>query len=303
MVRASIDIGSNTVLLLVGEVDGLAYKELENESRVTSLGKDLDKNQEFLRQSMEDSFVALREYVDITRKYSIKDKEVIVTATEASRVAKNSTDFFKRVKAELGLEIQIISTEGEAFYTSLGVVRGAGLREGEISIMDIGGASTEFIKIEVNPFRVVDSISLPFGSVRATDWLKAGTLDNKLNETIENSRLKDFKCDHLLCVAGSMTSLGGMILGLKKFDANAINGKRISFAEFLPFVDKLQGRTSQQILLNFPFLGKRAKSILGGALLGKKVGEFLMIKSFEISTLGLRYGTLFSGEIHEQYKQ
>lgn len=303
MVRASIDIGSNTVLLLVGDVDGLSYKELENESRVTSLGKDLDQNQEFLKQSMEDTFDALREYVDITSKYSIKPEDIIVTATEASRVAKNSKELFKKVEAALGLKVQIINAEGEAFYTSLGVVRGAGLKEGKISIMDIGGASTEFIKIEVNPFKVIDSISLPFGSVRATDWLNAGILEDKLNETINNSRLQDFKCEHLLCVAGSMTSLGGMILGLKKFDASVINGKKITFAEFLPFVNKLQGRTSQQILMNFPFLGKRSKSILGGALLGKKVGEFLNIRSFEISTLGLRYGTLFSGEIHEHYKQ
>ncbi len=300
--RASIDIGSNTTLLLAAEIghDG-SFIEKANESRVTSLGKDLDKTGVFRDKSMKDTFKALSEYKDDLAKIGIGPESVIVTATEAARVAKNSSDFFQKVRKEIGFEVTIINGEGEAYYTSYGVVSRSQLNESNITIMDIGGASTELIRVSVNPFEILSSISLPIGSVRCTDWLKEKIFDQKVEEIFQNFDLEAYKTDHLLCVAGSMTSLGSMIKGLKKFDSNEVNGTRISFSDFLKFTKKIKKKTPTELLLKFPFLGKRSKSIVGGAYLGEVIGSALEVNTFEISTLGLRYGTLLAGGIDEHY--
>lgn len=301
-IGASIDIGSNTTLLLAAEVgeDG-SFNELLNETRVTSLGKDLDKNGIFRDKSMKDTFKALTEYVDLIKGVGLTPDQVIVTATEAARVAKNSKEFFKKVKDELGLNVTIINGEGEAYYTSYGVVSRSNVEQETLTIMDIGGASTELILVQVKPFKILKSISLPLGSVRCSDWLKGKIFDQKIKEIFENFNVEEYYTDHLLCVAGSMTSLGSMIKGLKKFDSDVVNGTTISFDDFLKFTKKIKKNTPTELLLKFPFLGKRSKSIVGGAYLGETMGTALKVKTFEISTLGLRYGTLLSGGIDEQY--
>ncbi len=302
MLRASIDIGSNTTLLLLGDLTETSLVELENESRVTGLGRDLDLNQSFLDEAMEDTYSALSEYVKIIDKHLIPRSDVIMTATEASRVAKNAKSFYEKVERELGLKVTLISPDGEAFYTAFGVIRGSDFRANELTIMDIGGASTEFIKVQSEPFQIIDSISLPFGSVRATDWIKEGSFEVKMDQIILKSRLHEFSTEHLFCVAGSMTSLGGMIKGLSDFDAAEVNGTLVDFEQFLGFKAKIDHANPEQLMEKYPFLGKRAKSIVGGAKLGEKVGKILGIKTFEISTLGLRYGTLYAGAIDERFR-
>lgn len=302
MKRASIDIGSNTILLLIVEIHENGFTEIVNESRVTSLGKDLDINKKFIQSSIDDSYSALKEYSELIKGEGISPEKVIVSATEASRVATNSEEFFVRIKSDFGLEVKLINSDGEAFYVAYGVCHGgAPLETEELVIMDIGGASTEFIQVKTNPFKVVKTISLPFGSVRATDWMKNNVFEERMKEILSAPELSEYETDYLVCVAGSMTSLGGMIKGLNSFEPNEINGSSIEFSKFESFVSKIVGLSPEELLSQFPFLGKRAKSIIGGALLGLQVGKRLKISSFEISTLGLRYGTILKGDIDSIY--
>jgi exopolyphosphatase / guanosine-5'-triphosphate,3'-diphosphate pyrophosphatase len=299
--RASIDIGSNTILLLIATVTATELIEIVNETRVTSLGKELEKTGKFQAQPIEDSFQALSEYTKIVKNNGIRPQDVIVTATEASRVATNSAEFIKRVEKELSLKVRIINAEGEAYYTALGVVSNTKKLRDEFIIMDIGGASTEFIKVQRDPFVVLSSISLPFGSVRGTDWIKAGEFDQKMNLLLKDSDIENYCSDFLLCVAGSMTSLGGMIKGLKAFDSDEINGSEVTFNTFEDFTAGIENTTPARLLEKFPFLGKRSQSILAGAQIGLIIGKKLGIDSFEISTLGLRYGTIRSGSVDERF--
>ena len=256
--RASIDIGSNTTLLLAAELnsEGL-FNERLNETRVTSLGKDLDKTGEFREKSMTDTFKALVEYKDFLKQIGISAESVLVTATEAARVASNSKEFFQKVKNDLGFNVTIINGEGEAYYTSYGVISRSKIDQDSLTIMDIGGASTELIRVQVNPFKILKSVSLPLGSVRCSDWLKERVFDEKISDIFKNHDVSDYETDHLLCVAGSMTSLGSMIKGLKKFDSETVNGTKISFADFLSFTKKIKKRTPTELLLKFPFSWKK----------------------------------------------
>lgn len=302
MIRASIDIGSNSVLLLAAELEKSGKKiskELLNLSYITSLGKDLDKTKLFHPESMRATYDALADYKVQLKKINIKPEDVIVTSTEAARVATNSSDFFSKIQKELGFEITIITPRAEAFFTAYGVASGS-VDTDTMVIMDIGGASTELIKVRMNPFKIIDSISLPIGSVRATDWLKENSFDNKTHEIFSHN-LEFYQTDTLLCVAGGMTSMAAMYLGLKEFDAKAIDGMKISFDSFKLFAGDLQKTTSENLLLLFPFLGKRVEVVAAASKVAEMFCTNLKIKNIKISTRGLRYGTILTGGIDGQF--
>ena len=294
MIRASIDIGSNSVLLLACEFSNKIEKELLNLSHITSLGKDLDKNGVFCQESMDSTFAALKDYKEQLERINFSVGDTIVTATEAARVAKNSSDFFDKIKNELGFSISIITGEQEAYFTALGVASGVGDRLSNCIVMDIGGASTEFIKLKMMPFTVSESISLPVGSVRATDWKNENLFEEKMSKVLSHD-LSHYRTDVLVCVAGSMTSLASMFLGKKVFNDKEIDGLEIDFQEFKKFVLELQKTNPQELLLNFPFLGKRAMMVAGGAKVAELLAEKLTVKKLKISTRGLRYGVLVQG--------
>lgn len=302
MRRASIDIGSNSVLLLAVEVtaEGIIENEILNESFITSLGKDLDITNKFHPDSMKATYDALCEYKKLLDTINFPIFEVIATATEASRVSTNSREFFKKIKDELGFNIQIISSDGEAYYTALGVVSSLGKSEGRIVIMDIGGASTELIQVETSPFKILKSVSLPVGSVRAADWKNSGEFETKISEIL-NLDLSDYQTDTLVCVAGSMTALASIYLGQKEYKDDKVEGMKISFKSFQDFAKDLRNTSIDNLLLLFPFLGKRAPMVGAGSHVAELIGNSLKIDTIKISTRGLRYGTVITGGIDEQY--
>jgi exopolyphosphatase/guanosine-5'-triphosphate,3'-diphosphate pyrophosphatase len=303
MIRASIDIGSNSVLLLVGEFDensNTLSNEILNLSFVTSLGKDLDKTKQFHPDSMKATYEALTSYKTELEKIKFKPEDVLVTATEASRVATNAKEFYKKIKDELGFSVTLISAEGEAYYTALGVA--SGLKEDEeVVIMDMGGASTELIRVKLNPFQIHDSISLPVGSVRATDWRKDNSFEKKMHGLL-NRDLSYYNTKTLLGVAGSMTSLATMYMGKNTYSDQAIDGMNMNFNSFKEFTLDLQNTTIENLLLLFPYLGKRAPMLAAGATVAKMIGEKLNIEKIQISTRGLRYGVLVTGSIDQKFR-
>jgi exopolyphosphatase/guanosine-5'-triphosphate,3'-diphosphate pyrophosphatase len=225
-----------------------------------------------------------------------------VTATEASRVAQNFSSLHSVALKKYGFDIQRISGEGEAYYTSLGVVKGIiGSRLDEVTVMDIGGASTELIKIQLNDFKILESISLPIGSVRATNWLSNNQLKLKISEVFGNNNLEAFRTDKLICVAGTMTTLAAMQEGMSTFDEDKIHGVSFSNDQLNTLVSHLSKKDSEAILCEFPFCGKRAFSIYGGAIVAQEFSKRLGTEEFEISTYGLRYGVAIEGRIDERY--
>lgn len=303
MMRASIDIGSNSVLLLIAEVDVDGnLREVTNESRVTALGKGLDSTGNFSEITMKETYLVLKEYVHLVEDIGISSDKIVITATEASRVAKNAPEFYDRVTKKLGIKVSVISGEGEAYYTALGVCRMA-KSEDIISIVDIGGASTEIMRVRSHPFKVMKSLSLPIGSVRASDWIAEGRLLTELRTAWAGTGADELACDNAIFVAGTMTSLGAMVLGMTTFDGGKLDGQRISYAKLCDFVERVSKLEGEKLLEHYPFLGKRATSIIGGAEVALFIGDRLGLKEVQISPYGLRYGTVLEGKMEERYVQ
>jgi exopolyphosphatase/guanosine-5'-triphosphate,3'-diphosphate pyrophosphatase len=296
MIRSSIDIGSNSVLLLSVLWNDKIEKELLNCSHITSLGKDLDKNKYFHPDSMQATYEALLDYKNQLKSININPTDVIVTATEAARVATNAKEFFLKIKNEIGFEVQIITSVEEAYFTALGVVSGIVTAEKNLVVMDIGGASTELIRIQKEPFHIISSVSLAVGSVRGTDWKNANIFESQMQQIL-SVPLDDYQTDTMICVAGSMTSLATMFLGKTRFNDREIDGVVIDMEEFKKFKLSLQQQSSSELLIKFPFLGKRAPMVAAGAEVALLILEKLNVKSIQVSTRGLRYGVVFQGQL------
>ncbi len=302
MIRASVDIGSNSVLLLacrMNKESGKIEKELLNLSYITSLGKDLDKTKQFHPESMKATYEALKDYKTQLEAIQFNPEDTIVTATEASRVATNAPEFFKKIKDELGFHITKISAQGEAHYTALGVAAAVDTTS-DIVIMDMGGASTELIKVHLHPFSILSTVSMPVGSVRATDWRKEQIFEDKIQKVL-GIDFNPYKTKNLVCVAGSMTSLASMFLGHNTFQDSEIDGLVIKFDSFREFSKDLQKTNVENLLLLFPYLGKRAPMVAAASYVAELIGEKLNIETIQISTRGLRYGVLIQGVIDERF--
>ena len=297
--QASIDIGSNSVLLLIGSQKENKIVELIRDSRITSLGKNLDKTGVFSDESMLLTKEALRDYVHLCKTHHIQASSIIATATEASRVAKNSKSFFQEILNELNLNVHIINSKAEAELTARGIVQGTTFQDDFVIIMDIGGASTELIKVDTKNFKVISSVSLPVGSVRSTDWLMEDQFVQRLNKIFRDfeSEIENYKTPYLYCVAGTMTSLGNMHLLRKEFIEDDVHGLKVSSEDIDSLFKKFSQLPIDQYLEKFPFLGKRAYSINGGIHLVFHLVHLLQVKTIEISTYGLRYGSLHQGKI------
>lgn len=302
-IRASIDIGSNSTLLLVADVTNGKFQELVKRSEITSLGKELDKNKAFHTESMAATFDAIKSYAEDCDKLGIPREEILATATEAARVAQNAREFFNRIEAELKVKVRIITSEAEAYFSTKGILFNTKFDTDVITIMDIGGASTELIKVNTKNFQIMETISMPVGAVRGTQWLSDDLFVQNLQKVFLDFRneMDKFQGKDLFCVAGTITSLGNMYLGKQEFVEEEVHGLKMKVEDVDSLFKKYSNSTPEQFLTDFPFLQKRSKSILGGLHLVYHIAHRLLVKEITISTYGLRYGTLLEGKIKEEF--
>lgn len=300
-VRASIDIGSNSVLLLLAEVS--PFKELAKLSEVTGLGRGLDKNGVFAEVSMQETYAALKHYAEVCTKAGVLPQNIIATATEASRVAKNAASFYLKIREELGINVQIISGKGEAALTTKGILFNTHFATDEVVVMDIGGASTELIRVNTKTFEIQKSISLRVGSVRATDWLKEEIFQNALSKVFQDHsvELDYYRTPVLHCVAGTLTSIGNMHLGNKDFVENEVHGLTLKKEHIEALFRRCSQWAPEDFLKEFPFLGKRATAMRGGLILTTHLLQRLNVSEVVISTYGLRFGTFLDGGVLDEY--
>ncbi len=302
-VRASIDIGSNSVLLLIGDVSHGKLKEISKRSEITQLGKELDKNKAFHPDSMAATYAAIKSYAEECDRNEVPRDKIIATATEAARVAQNAPEFFEKIENELGVKINIITSEAEAYFSTKGILFDTKFENEVITIMDIGGASTELIKVNTKTFQIIESISMPIGAVRSTQWLADDLFVQNLQKVFLDFRnqIDNYQGKDLFCVAGTVTSLGNMHLQRKEFVEDDVHGLVLKSEDIDNLFKKYSDTSPEKFMEEFPFLQKRAQSIRGGLHLVYHIVHRLLVKELTISTYGLRFGTLLEGRIKKEF--
>jgi exopolyphosphatase/pppGpp-phosphohydrolase len=135
------------------------------------------------------------------------------------------------------------------------------------------------------------------------NWNLEGTLKENLGNVLQNFQkdIERVKAQKLFCVAGTMTSLGNIYLNNKNFNESEVNGLEFQCIEVDKMYSHYKDTTSDEFLKQFPFLGKRSKTIYSGIILAKNILDKLESSDVYISTYGLRYGTLLAGEIKNDF--
>jgi len=209
---ASIDIGSNTVLLLIAEVD-IKTKRLNpllNEYRMPRISRGLNSSNVISESSVESLLTILKEYKRIIEKHNCS--EVLINATQALRVAKNSDRIITDIKNELGFEVNIIPGNREAYLSFLGAQSGFEQNNSAL-VIDIGGASTEIILgYEEN---ISFQKSFPIGVVTLTEKFLHDEIKNKnlleaeknIAEVLNELNGLELTNSSVIAVAGTPTTL------------------------------------------------------------------------------------------------
>lgn len=297
MPRASIDIGSNSLLLLVLADDGAV---LHDEARVVGLGRGLGDRGLFRTDRMEEALVVLVEYAQRAAALGVPADQVRVVATSASRRALNASTFFERVKASAGLNVRVIDGEEEARLTWLGARKGLSLPDGPVAVVDLGGGSTEIVVGERETLAL--RTSLEIGTVRLTDQL----LDGGRGRTDPRAlaRLREHVAEvvatvvwptlprAMVAVAGTATTLAAMELGLDRYDGAKVHGSRLSRAALRRWMDRLLEADPAERRKLAAASPERADTLLAGACVLDAVAAAARRDSLIISDGGLRHGVL-----------
>ena len=295
MKYAAIDIGTNTVLLLIVDV----RKELEDVldiSTITRLGEGLKEKGYLSQEAMTRTFSALDAYKGLIDKNKVLD--VYCVGTSALREAKNSGVFLKLVKEKLGFAIQIISEREEAYYTYLSVKNDCLIKADDFIIVDIGGGSTEVIKGDKEKF--IDFFSIPIGSVKLTEmFVKHDPPEEKEIESLVDfiqgslSIPFDGKNRQVIGTAGTITNLASIILGMESYDKGKIHGFRISYKDVENVIGKLKCMATAERRRMKGMEKGREDIILQGIILMREIMSYFCTKELTVSANGVRYGVIF----------
>ena len=298
---ASIDIGTNTILLLVAELEeNGTFRVLEDRAEITRLGEGVDRTHRIGADGEERSVQVLNSYLERCAKLGVD--EIVVVGTSALREARNARIFKARLKQELGLDLRVLSGEEEAAYSYLAVRRGLDLEENEVLVVDVGGGSTELIWGKGGALYRL--ISLNLGSVSLTErFLNSDPVREEecaeLTRTIDRGLdpLRDDwgmegKFNAMVGIAGTFTTLAAIEKGLRQYSHSDVHGSRLGRAEVQRQIQLFKQKTIAE-RKEIPGLEpKRADVILAGALLIDRIMALFRIDRVTVSDQGIRYGLL-----------
>ncbi|HXG48049.1 MAG TPA: Ppx/GppA family phosphatase [Methylomirabilota bacterium] len=307
--RSVIDVGTNSVKLLVADVQGAAVEPVLEQSEQTRLGRGFYEHHRLQSAAIEATARAVARFARQAREAGAE--EVRVIATSAARDAVNPGDLIRAIEAEAGLTAQIISGEQEAEWVFRGVASDPLLGQQRLLLLDVGGGSTEFILGERghHTFRQ----SFPLGSVRLLEKLRPadppepgdlprcrawlhGFFAHRVAPSLEAYRAGP-SADRAILVGtgGTATILARMEAGLTHFDRLVLDQTRLKADRVTHFVRLLWGISvaERRSIAGLP--ANRADIIPMGAAIFEAVMTHFRFEELVISTRGLRFGAVLAG--------
>jgi len=294
---ASIDVGTNTILLLIAKMSEGRLQPLLEVETIVRLGKDLGKKGVLSEEPMNRAMDALRRYLDHCQTHHVR--HVFAIGTSALREAKNATEFLERVKEKLGLSIEVISGDEEARLSYRSVMEDLQILDGILAVVDVGGGSTELILGQGKQIRYWTS--LPVGSVRLTEQFLLSDpvqerewkeMVGRIEEVFSKIPPVDEKAT-LVAVGGTATTLASVEQRLVRFDLQRIHQFVLTREALEKQLDLFKAKTIRQ-RTGIPGLpSARADVILAGGAILHRAMAWLNSPSALISGHGIRHGLLY----------
>jgi exopolyphosphatase/guanosine-5'-triphosphate,3'-diphosphate pyrophosphatase len=285
---AVIDIGSNSVRMVLYRLEGRAIWTVFNEKVLAGLGRDLSVTGRLSVPGVEMAMTTLRRFAAVLE--GVRPTYIFVAGTAALREAMDGPDFCGRVAAETGLQVRVLSGEEEARYSALGVLAGNPQAQGLAA--DMGGSSLELVRIgggrsepgitlPLGPFALVDAKG--FDAVRLRDLIA-----DRLRPAIDQ-----FSSDSLHAVGGGWRSLAQLHMEISGYPLRIVHQYAMS-AEDARGVARFAAQQSRASLDRLPGVSKRrAETLPYAALVLEGLIEALSLKKVVFSAWGLREGLLY----------
>ncbi len=303
---ATIDIGTNSVLLTVAERNEAGvFTALHEDAQITRIGQGLGQSQMFVPEAMDRTVVVLQAYANKCQE--LKVDQIIAVGTAAFRRAFNAKDFVAQVKQSTDLSIEIIPGEREAELSYKAAQRDFG---DDLLVIDIGGGSTEFIWPGESQ---LNAISLPIGSVvlheRLVNSDPINTADFAALQTYIMTELLNLqgsawggsaaampeheRPEKLVALAGTATTLSAMKQKLEVYSHAEVHGSVLTIEDLEGQVDLLR-KTPLAEKKQIPGIEPaRADVVLEGAVLLHETMKLFGYDEVTISDRGVRWGLIY----------
>ncbi len=270
---AAIDCGTNSIRLLIADIDGKNFREIIRTMEIVRLGEGVDETGQFHPEAIARTLVAVDAIAIEIAKRGVE--RIRFCATSATRDATNRHLFIDGVKERLGIEPEVISGEEEAALSFKGAIQDLPQNEGPFLVVDIGGGSTEFV---FGIDHVLSARSVNIGCVRMSE--RHFKSDSATSAEIEAAR-SDIQgaiaeaatfvpiraAKTLIAVAGTATTVAAAALGLDFYDRYAIHLSRISAARTHEISQMFLAQTREKRAAHGYMHSGRVDVISAGALI------------------------------------
>src|SRR5882757_3161384 len=306
-VYAALDLGTNNCRLLIACPAGDGFRVVDSFSRIVRLGEGISATGYISEPAIERAIAALSICRD--KIHSKKAKRLRLIATEACRAASNADGFRDRVAAETGIRLEVINRETEATLAVIGcsplldpMGRGA-------ILFDIGGGSTELVRIERDPERrnavprIKAWMSIPLGVVTLAEHFGGRDVTPQSYALMVQQVATyiapfaaehggDLRGMHLLGTSGTVTTLAGVHLNLVRYDRRRIDGVWLRNADVTATIARLLGMSYQQRAGNHCIGVERADLVLAGCAILDAIRNAFPLPRLRVADRGLREGML-----------
>lgn len=289
MTDAVLDIGSNTIRLLVAQVRDGQIEPIVDQSEFVRLGRDVDKSGELRADRIEAGVDAIGKLLVVARDHGAKQVRGI--ATSAVRDARNGIEFIDRVQRETGLEIQIISGEEEADLTFLGAAIGVDTSEGVV-VVDLGGGSAELIF--ANAAGIQWRRSEQFGSSRLTERFIAHDPPEASELEAVRTHVRQVLATLPPTKARAAVLTGGTASHLALLANSDQRMTMLDLDALYRIEAELAGQTATQIVAQYSFRPERAQVLPAGVAALTAIAAFFKVQTVLITRNGIREGTLLA---------
>jgi exopolyphosphatase / guanosine-5'-triphosphate,3'-diphosphate pyrophosphatase len=287
---AAIDCGTNSIRLLVADVVGAGLVDLHREMRIVRLGQDVDRTGRLAPDAIDRTRAALADYAALI--ISMGADRIRMVATSATRDAANRDDFAAMVSATLGQPAVVISGDEEAALSFRGASGGLGGVAGPLLLTDIGGGSTELVLgLEDG---AVQAYSMDVGAVRMTErhLRDDPPTANQIAATLRDVRAAlDLAAavvplpgaSSFVGVAGTITTLAALTLGLDRYDSERVHGSRMSADQIGQLTGRLLAMTRAERAAHAVIHPGRVDVIAAGALILRTIVERVGVSEVIVS--------------------
>ncbi|MCU1674629.1 MAG: Ppx/GppA family phosphatase [Frankiales bacterium] len=297
---AAVDCGTNSIRLLVSDVSEGTKRDVHREMRVVRLGQGVDRTGRLAPEALARTREALVDYGTTCRDLGVA--RIRMVATSATRDAENRSDFVAMVEAVLGVQPEVISGGEEAALSFDGATRGLDRELGPFLVADIGGGSTEIV---LGTDQVKAARSVDVGCVRLTErrllddpptpeQVAAAEADIDAALELVRADVPVAQRKTFIGLAGSVTTVAALALGLKAYDRDRIHLSRISADDVRRVTGSLLGQTRKQRGRLGPMHPGRNDVIGAGALVLRTLVDRLDVDEVLVSESDILDGIVWS---------